>query len=180
MMVEPNSRRMVPGGALEGSVGPSTSRILSDRADAFINQRDAFFRAGLVPVSVCGISPGAWPDMKRTMLSNCDCRPGSGRGCRRAPSGRRRNFEVKFLFQNVLGLGADAVLELGAEEFADGAVKFHRLRGAHAEDFGADDVKAGAREEINDVAGAAGGELEIVRLDEHQRAFGHRRRADRR
>src|SRR5690349_15072034 len=27
MMVEPNSRRIVPGGAFEGSVGPSTSRI---------------------------------------------------------------------------------------------------------------------------------------------------------
>ena len=28
MMVWPNSRRMEPGGALDGSVGPRTSRIL--------------------------------------------------------------------------------------------------------------------------------------------------------
>ena len=81
------------------------------------------------------------------------------------------NLEAEFLFEDVLGLGADAVLELGAEEFADGAVKFHGLRGAHAQDFRADDEQAGAREEVNDVAGAAGGELEIVRLDEDQGAF---------
>jgi len=66
----------------------------------------------------------------------------------------RRHFETKFLFENVLGLGADAFLELGAEKFADRPVEFHRLRGAHAENLRADDVKAGARKEINDVCRA--------------------------
>ena len=47
----------------------------------------------------------------------------------------RGNLETKFFFQQILGLGADAVLEFVAEEFPDRAVKFHRLRGAHAQDF---------------------------------------------
>ena len=52
MMVEPNSRRMEPGGALDGSVGPSTSRILRDGVHAFIDQRDALLRAGLGPLGL--------------------------------------------------------------------------------------------------------------------------------
>ncbi len=33
------------------------------------------------------------------------------------------NLEAEFLFEEILGLGADAVLELGAQEFTDGGRK---------------------------------------------------------
>ena len=141
------------------------------RANAFIDECDALFRAGLGPVGLrnfAGRATGHEADdvvelrVALNRAENFAERLLVGVG----------NLEAEFFFQNVLGLGADAVFEFGPKEFADGAVKFHRLRGAHAENFGADDEQAGAREEINDVAGAAGGELEVIRLDEHQRAFG--------
>src|SRR5881396_3365637 len=48
MMVWPNSRRIEPGGALEGSVGPSTSRIFADGFDPLIDDRDALFGSGFL------------------------------------------------------------------------------------------------------------------------------------
>ena len=66
------------------------------------------------------------------------------------------NFEAEFLFQRGFGLGPDHVLELGAENFADGPVKFHRLGHAHAMHLDAHNEQAGAGEKVNDVAGAAG------------------------
>ena len=109
--------------------------------------------------------------MKRMMLSNW-LSPWSGP--RISPSACCCSggiLSAKLLFQQLLGAFADAFLELGAQHFADGAVKFHRLRQAHVQHFDADDVKPRAGEEINHVAGTAGREFEIVRLDEHQRAL---------
>ena len=67
---------------------------------------------------------------------------------------RRRNLEAELLFQRGLGPGGDDVFELGAQDFAHRAVKLGGLGHAHAMDFDADDVKAGAGEEIDDVARA--------------------------
>src|SRR5260221_3450349 len=69
MMVWPNSRRIEPGGALEGSVGPSTSRIL--RTASTPSYTSAMHFSG--PGSCQGAgshSLGMWPDMNLTMLSN--------------------------------------------------------------------------------------------------------------
>ena len=70
-----------------------------------------------------------------------------------------------------MALGADHVFELGAENFADGTVKIHRLGHAHAMHLGAHDEQAGAGEKVDDIAGASGGETKIIRFDEHERAL---------
>ena len=43
----------------------------------------------------------------------------------------------------------------------------------HPVHFDADNVKPGAREEVDDVPGAAGGESEIIGLDQDQGALRH-------
>ena len=70
MMVWPNSRRIEPGGAFDGSVGPSTSRILRTASTPFVNQRDALLGAGLGFARPASHSQGARPDMNLTMFSN--------------------------------------------------------------------------------------------------------------
>ena len=84
----------------------------------------------------------------------------------------RGNGEAQFLLDDRPGLRRGHVLQAGAQDLADRPVKFHRFGDAHAVDFDADDVKAGAREEINHVAGPPGGETEVVRLDQDERPLG--------
>ena len=170
-MLDPNSRRTDPGGALEGSVGPSTSRILPIASDAFVNQRDAFFRARLREPAPDRIRRASGPDMNLTMLSNWLSPKIRPENFAELFLFRRRNLEPKFLFQRRLGPRRHDVLELGAQNFPHRPVKFRRLRHAHAMDFDAHDVKARAGKKINHVAGASRGEAEIVRLDEHQCAL---------
>ena len=85
--------------------------------------------------------------------------------------GRDGKADSRIFFEDSLGLRGDDGFELRAEECLDRAVKLHRLRGAHVQHPDADDVKTGAGEEIDDVAGAARGETEVVRLDEDERAL---------
>ena len=63
-------------------------------------------------------------------------------------------------------------LRLRAQNFAHRPVKIGRLGHAHAVDLDAHNVKPRARKEINDVAGAAGGETKVIRLDEDEGALG--------
>ena len=63
-------------------------------------------------------------------------------------------------------------MSLARRNSRTGAVEFHGLGGAHAEDLDADDVQAGAGEKVDDVAGAAGGEAEVVGLDKDEGALG--------
>ena len=142
----------------------------ADGIHAFINQRDALFRAGPGPFFARQFGR-RWPDMNRMMFSNWWSPKVGQRISPSCFSSAAAILKENSFSSAALALVADDVLELGAQDFADGAVKFHRLRHAHAVDLDADDVKAGAREEINHVAGPAGRESEIVRLDEHQRAL---------
>ena len=65
------------------------------------------------------------------------------------------------------GFGGDDVGQFGSQNFFDRAVELYGLGDAHAMDFDSDDVKASAREEIDDVAGTARWKTEIVGLDQH-------------
>ncbi len=170
MMLDPNSRRIEPGGALEGSVGPSTSRILPMASTPFVNQGDALLGARLVGLRRIAFRRRAagheFDDVVELVVAEIRAEDFAKLfflGC--------RNLEAEFLLQGGLGARGHDVLELGAQDFAHRAVKFRGLRHAHAMDFDADDVKAGAGKKINHVAGPAGGETEIVRLDQHQRAL---------
>jgi hypothetical protein len=109
--------------------------------------------------------------MNRTMFSNW-LSPNSGpRMVAKLLLLLAADLEAQLLFDGGFGFRGDDILELGAQGLADGAVKLQRLRHAHAVNLDGDDVQAGAGEEINHVAGPAGGETEVLRLDQHQRAL---------
>src|SRR5258706_6763222 len=113
----------------------------ADGPHAFINQRDALLRAGLLTVFFRGAFVGyaagheAHDHVKLvvTVQRAEDVTEGLLLG--------GWNLEGEFLFQNRLGAFADAFLELVAQHLADRAVKFHRLRYAHVQHLDADDVK---------------------------------------
>src|ERR1700722_7040330 len=70
---------------------------------------------------------------------------------------RPRNLEPKLLLQRRLGSRSHDIFELGAQNLAHWPIKLRGLGHAHAMDFDAADLEAGAGKKINNVAGPARG-----------------------
>src|SRR3954469_2242623 len=77
-----------------------------------------------------------------------------------------RQLETEILFDGVLRLVAHHILQLGAQHFANGAVKSQRLRHSHAMQLDARHEQSGARKESDHITGTAGWETEILGLDQ--------------
>src|ERR1051325_11659015 len=84
----------------------------------------------------------------------------------------RGKLEAELLFQRPFGARRDHVFQPGAQDVANRPVKFHGFGNAHAVDFDGDDIKARAGKKVDDVAGAAGRETEVVGLDQDESTNG--------
>ena len=118
------------------------------------------------------VSAGVWPVMNFTMLLNC-CSPANG------PSklaelllhlGRQTDMLSAELSRSLARSPIVPAKSL-LQHITHRAVEFLGLRDRHAVHLDAGDGQAGAGKDIEDVARAAVGELEIVGLDDDQRAL---------
>ena len=138
--------------------------------DAFVNQRDALFAARFVPLGLREVRRGMAGHEFDDVFELAVAEDGAEDVAQRAFL-VRGDFDAEFLFERPLGLAGEDILELGAKHLADRAVEFHGLCHAHPMELDRDDEQAGAGEEIDHVARAAGREAEILGLDEHERAL---------
>ena len=130
----------------------------------FVHQRDARFRAGLVDRHRVALTRRAAGHKLDDVLELLVA------GQRAEKIAERlfllgRDFKPEFLFDDDFRFRHHCVVESCPQDFTDRVVKLHGFSGAHAMHLDADDVEAGAGKEIDDVAGAARGKAEVIRLD---------------
>src|SRR6266516_92034 len=143
---------------------------LVHRVDPFIDQRDAFFGAGLAEARGVAFAGGPAGHELDDALELVFAKE-RAQEVAQLLGFSGRDGEAQVLLQCHLGPRRDDVFEFGAQDLFDRGVELHRVGDAHAVDLDADDIKASPGKEIDDVAGPAGGETEVVRLDQDEGAL---------
>ena len=138
---------------------------------AFIDEGDALLAAGFAVSLFVNVTGGGAAHELHDVVELIVAKHGAEQFAELFGLSRRQG-EAEFLLDGGLGLAGNDILELGAKNFADGAVEFHGFGDAEAVDLDAGDVETGAREKVDDVAGATGGKAEVVGLDEDEGALG--------